>query len=139
MPALCALAERRHRLVRAPRLRLAVADLPLLAPPALQAGADALLLLGHHGVIQVLLLQRLVLRKPLGGLELLRRHLHEGGGRDFAGEDARAELRVRLVFQVLEQGAEFLAVGVGGCSDGLGGIGRVVVCVGGGFDGEGSC
>lgn len=54
--AIHALAERRHRLISTPRLRLAVRDHLLLALSALELLGDTLLDLRHHGRPHIFLL-----------------------------------------------------------------------------------
>lgn len=127
--AILALTKRRHRFVGAPRLRLVVGHFLLLAPAALETGADAAFGLGHLGVLHVFLLELLVLLLLLDALEVFVRHGDEAGGGDFAREDARAEGGVLFVLQILEEGADFGFV--------RGVVLGAKVLKGGGFDGGG--
>ena len=54
-----------HRLIRTPRLRLAIATLPLLAPSALERVRLRLHLLRSKRLEQVLLLDLVISRLPL--------------------------------------------------------------------------
>lgn len=107
IPAILTLAKRRHRLVRAPRLRLVVRHLLLLAFPAFETRADAPLRFRHLGVLHVFLLvlpiQPLLLLTP----QILGRHCDESFGGYFIGVDPHAEGGVGFVLEVLEEGADF--------------------------------
>lgn len=103
------LTERRHRLIRAPRLRLRVRDrepfILALGIPALDGRADALLALRHLRILHVVLLQQIVGHAALLALEVLGRHFHQLLGRDLAIEHPPAQLRVGFVLQVHVEGA----------------------------------
>ena len=105
-----AFAKRGHRLVRAPGLGLTVADFLLLAFAALEGTRDALLHLRHHGLVHVLLCQLCVLGTALGRLELLIAHDHKVRCRDLPGKDTHTQLLVRLILEILIQGAKFVLV-----------------------------
>ncbi len=114
MPADLTVAEGSHRLVGAPRLRLRVADLLLMTLAAGQCRRHTLLLLGHHGLVHVLLHEPLVLSAALVRLQVLETEVDKLRGVKLAREQALAQLRVRPVLDVLVQRAHLGAVAVAG-------------------------
>ena len=124
-----ALAKRRHRLIRAPRLRLAVANLLVLTLAALEAVADALLRLRRLRQAHVLVLQLRVLLPPFGALEVVGAHGDELLRLDLAVRHAVTEGGIGLVLEVLVEGADFCFV--------LAAVFRAEFGEGGGFDGYG--
>lgn len=110
IPAHLTFTERRHRFVGTTGLGLTIADFLLVTFPTSQSGRHALLGLSDHGFIHVLLFEFLVLGATFGGFEFLVGHDHETLGRDFAGENILAELRVALVLDVEVQRTCLLAV-----------------------------
>lgn len=110
--AVHALAERRHRLVGTPRLRLAVRNHLLLALSTLELPGDTLFDLRNHGLVQVLLLQLLLFQAAFFRLHLGVCHDDEFLRWDIPREDALSQRGVGFGFQVLEERAHLVLVGV---------------------------
>lgn len=106
-------AERRHRFVCAPRLRLGVADFPLAALEALELAADRLLFLWRLRGTHVFRNHDLILFLALRAPQLIMCHDDKPCGSNFTHEYMQSELVVGLVLEVLVEGAHFRLVGVG--------------------------
>lgn len=104
------LAERRHRLISAPGLRLRIADLLLFAPTTFQAVTDTLLSHGDLSLLHVLFLHFDIELTLVIALQLIVGHPDEFSCRDVVGHDAEAERLVRLALEVAEQRANLLLV-----------------------------
>lgn len=123
--AVHALAECRHRLISTPCLSLRVRDHFLLALSALELFGDTLLDLGDHCLVQVFRLDAGFFLTALVRLHFFVRHDDEFLRRNVACQYGFAQSGVGFRFEVLEEGAHFLLVGV---------VGGAEVGVGGGFD-----
>lgn len=105
-----ALAESRHRFISTARLRLAVGNLLLAAPRALELGTDTLLRHWHLRLLHVFLLVKLVRLALLCRQQLRIAQRDKLVRRDIARHDTAAQLRVGLVLEVLEQRADLLGI-----------------------------